>query len=123
MRPSVEFASSGVFVGSTETLQRLLHPLIAATGQPSGQFVGSDSYLHTMLVEARCDGLTLEACRIATARGPGSLSRAMLDAKSAYGSKVMSSAGIEAAVDAVNSATHAVPDAGDALIFDAYGGA
>jgi hypothetical protein len=115
--------SSGVLVGPSQTLQRLLHPLLAATKQPTGQFVGSDSYLQTMLVEAGCDGLPLEACQLASPGGSGTLQRALFEAKSAYGSKVMPSAGIEKTVDAVASGSHLVPDAGAALIFDAYGGA
>jgi FAD/FMN-containing dehydrogenase len=115
--------SSGVFAGSIGALESELDHLIAASGPPSSRFVGSDSYLHTMLVEAGCDDIALAACRLAAHGGHGTLSRAMFNAKSAYGSRVMSDAGLEATVEAVAHASESAPDAGAALIFDAYGGA
>jgi FAD/FMN-containing dehydrogenase len=115
--------SSGVFVGSVATLEGHLNTLVAGTGPASSRFVGADTYLHTMLVEAGCDDVALPACRLATPGGEGTLSRAMFNAKSAYGSLVMSSAGLEAAISVVAHASENVPDAGAALIFDSYGGA
>ena len=119
--------SSGVFVGSLNALESHLNAFVAACGPPSSRFVGSYAYLHTMLVEAGCDGLALAACRLAACRltapgGPGTLSRAMFNAKSAYGSKVMSGTGLEAAVEVIAHAAESAPDAGAGLIFDAYGG-
>jgi FAD/FMN-containing dehydrogenase len=115
--------SSGVFVGSIGALESQLAKLIAASGPPSSRFVGADTYLHTMLVEAGCDDLALDACRLAAPSGKGKLSRAMFNAKSAYGSRVMSSKGLEAVLEAVAHASASAPQAGAALIFDAYGGA
>jgi FAD/FMN-containing dehydrogenase len=114
--------SSGVFVGGVTTLESVLDKFLAASGPPSSRFVGSDTYLHTMLVEAGCDDVALAACRLTAPGGPGTLSRAMFNAKSAYGSRVMSDAGLEAAVEVVSRAFESAPDAGAALIFDAYGG-
>jgi FAD/FMN-containing dehydrogenase len=75
-----------------------------------------------MLVEAGCDDIALAACRLSAPGGAGTLTRAMFNAKSAYGSRVMSSAGLEATVEVVAHASESAPDAGAALIFDAYGG-
>jgi hypothetical protein len=97
--------SSGVFVGSVNVLESHLNAFVAACDEPSSRSAGSDAYLQTMLVEAGCDGLALAACRLTTPGGPGTLSRAMFNAKSAYGSKVMSSTGVEAPVEVVAHAT------------------
>jgi FAD/FMN-containing dehydrogenase len=115
--------STGVFVGTVTALEGHLNAFVAASGPPTSRFIGSDSYLKTMLIEAGCDGLSLAACRLAAPGGPGTLQRAMFNAKSAYGAKVMTSAGAEAAVNVVDRAAESAPDAGAALIFDAYGGA
>jgi FAD/FMN-containing dehydrogenase len=115
--------SSGVFVGSLHELEGHLDAFVAGSGPPISRFAGADAYLHTMLVEAGCDGLTLAACRLSAPGGAGKLSRAMFNAKSAYGSKVMSAKGLEAAVEVVEHSADAAPDAGAAVIFDAYGGA
>jgi FAD/FMN-containing dehydrogenase len=114
--------SSGVFIGSIEALEIELSKFLAVSGPPRSRFVGDDTYLHTMLVEAGCDDIAPAACRLTAPGGPGTLSRAMFNAKSAYGSRVMSSAGLEAVVEVVTHASEAAPDAGAALIFDAYGG-
>jgi FAD/FMN-containing dehydrogenase len=115
--------SSGVFVGSVSALESHLNAFVAACGEPRSRFAGADAYLQTMLVEAGCDGFALAACRLTTPGGPGTLSRAMFNAKSAYGSKVMSSTGVEAAVEVAAHAAESAPGAGAALVFDAYGGA
>jgi FAD/FMN-containing dehydrogenase len=114
--------SSGVFVGEVAALESQLDKFVAASGPPSSRFVGTDTYLHTMLVEAGCDDIALAACRLAAPGGHGTLARAMFNAKSAYGSRVMSNAGLEEVVAAVAHASESTPDAGAALIFDAYGG-
>jgi FAD/FMN-containing dehydrogenase len=114
--------SSGVFAGPVTQLESRLTSFVTAAGQPTSRFVGSDSYLQAMLVEAGCDGLSLAACRLGAPGGSGTLSRAMFNAKSAYGSKVMANSGLEAAVNVVADAAESAPDAGAALIFDAYGG-
>jgi FAD/FMN-containing dehydrogenase len=122
-RSGQKIRSSGVFAGSVAALEGHLNAFVKAAGQPASRFVGSDSYLRTMLIEAGCDGFALAACRLAAPGGSGELARAMFNAKSAYGSKPMANAGLEAAVRVVGEAAERAPDAGASMIFDAYGGA
>lgn len=115
---------TGVFCGSAGTLTSLLRPLrsaVAAT--PTVDFVGPESYLPTMLVEAGCEGKTVAACHLPGQNPAGTLNRAAFGAKSAYLTSLPPDRGISVAVDAVAALDEEVPDVGGGIVFDAYGGA
>ncbi len=115
---------SGVFVGTPGTLDSLLAPLISAAGsQPSGHFVGSESYLSAMFVEAGCAGKTVSQCHLPTQTADGTLPRAAYAAKSTYVLDAFGSSALAATLEAVASAQQVAPGFGVALLFDAYGGA
>ena len=114
--------SNGVFVGGPEALTGLLQPLLQA-GTPTDQFVGPDSYLHAMLVEAGCGDLTIGQCHLAGESPGATLPRSSFAATSAYLTSVLPGAGVTAAVEAVQQLHVAVPDLGGGLVFDSYGGA
>jgi FAD/FMN-containing dehydrogenase len=115
--------SNGVFVGSTDELTTLLEPLLARGGTPTSQFIGPDTYLHTMLVEAGCDELSVAQCHLSGEDAGGTLPRSSFAATSAYLSSVPSNAGVTAAVTAVEQLAAMDPLTGGGLVLDAYGGA
>jgi FAD/FMN-containing dehydrogenase len=114
--------SNGVYVGDADTLSSLLQPLLA-TGTPTDQFVGPDSYLHVMLVEAGCEDLTVGQCHLAGENAGGTLPRSAFAATSAYLESALSPAGVNAAVQAVQLLHTTVAQLGGGLVFDSYGGA
>ena len=122
--------SNGVFVGSAATLTGLLRPFLAQAGTPSSQFVGSDPYLHTMLVEAGCENLTVSQCHLTgsgaatpAGAGAGTLPRSSFAATSAYVISALSTAGVATCVQAVETLHTGVPELGGGIVFDAHGGA
>jgi FAD/FMN-containing dehydrogenase len=115
---------TGVFCGSATSLAGVLQPLRSAVGAaPAYDFAGPEAYLDAMLIEAGCEGLSVAACHLPSQNPAGTLSRSSYAAKSAYVVLAPPAAGISAFTDAVVAAYEAVPDAGGAVIFDAYGGA
>jgi len=114
--------SNGVFVGRPQSLTTALQPLLRA-GAPSSQFVGPDSYLHAMLVEAGCENLSVGQCHLSGEDTGGTLARSSFAATSAYLTSALSGAGIDAAVQAVERLQATVPSVGGGLVFDPYGGA
>lgn len=120
--------SNGVFVGSPSDLTALLRPFLAQAGTPSTQFVGSDPYLHTMLVEAGCADLSVAQCHLTdsaagAAGAAGTLPRSSFAATSAYVMSPLSDAGVAACIQTVDALHDADPDLGGGIVFDAYGGA
>jgi hypothetical protein len=113
--------SNGVFVGNPDELTAVLQPLLAAA-PPTSQFVGSDSYLHTMLVEAGCEDLSVGQCHLAGATAAGTLPRSSFAATSAYLISALSDEGVAAALQSIEQLHDAVPQLGGGLVFDAYGG-
>ena len=115
---------TGVLCGSARTLTTLLRPLRAAVATaPVVDFVGPESYLPAMLVEAGCEGTSVAACHLPSENPAGILSRASFGAKSAYVTSMPPDRGIAAAVDAVTILDQEVPEVGGGIVFDAYGGA
>jgi FAD/FMN-containing dehydrogenase len=114
--------SNGVFVGDAEALTTALQPLLRA-GTPTSRFVGSDSYLHTMLVEAGCEDLSVGQCHLAGSPGGGTLPRSSFAATSAYLTSALSDAGVDSALQAIELLHDTVPQLGGGVVFDAYGGA
>jgi hypothetical protein len=115
---------AGVFCGSTSELASVLAPLKTMIGTaPTSSFIGSNSYLSAMEIEAGCSGLSIAACHLTTQNPVGRLSREAYSAKSSYVEAAFSDAAAVAYVDAVeNLHTHA-PTIGGGLAFDSYGGA
>jgi len=116
--------TSGVLCGSASALASLLRPLQRAVGTaPTTDFVGQESYLPAMLIEAGCAGKTVAACHLPSQNPSGTLSRAAFAAKSAYVVSMPPGAAVSAAVDAVSTLDRDVPAVGGGIVFDAYGGA
>ena len=114
---------TGVLCGSARTLATLLRPLRAAVATaPVVDFVGPESYLPAMLVEAGCEGMSVAACHLPSENRSGTLSRASFGAKSGYVTSMLPDRGIAAAVNAVSNLDHDVPEVGGGIVFDAYGG-
>ena len=114
---------NGVFVGDVGTLGPLVQSLQSSVGSaPDYSFVGPEPYLHAMLVEAGCESSTVAQCHLPSQNPAGTLSREASVAKSAYVSATPSSAGVDAAVHAVETLAQTLPSAGGGLVFDAYGG-
>jgi FAD/FMN-containing dehydrogenase len=115
---------TGVYVGEPGALADLLTPLrssIAAT--PTTDFLGADTYLHTMLVEAGCAEITLAQCQLSTPGGPGTLARSAFAAKSAYFAAAPPAPALAAMTAALERFQSELPSLGGGLAFDAYGGA
>jgi FAD/FMN-containing dehydrogenase len=115
---------TGVYVGDVSALSTLVSQLRGAVGaNPTTDFIGADSYLHAMLVEAGCAEITLAQCQLSAPGTGGTLSRAAFAAKSAYLAAAPPAKGLEAIVAAVASFQSELPGLGGGLAFDAYGGA
>jgi hypothetical protein len=115
---------TGVFAGSATMLSGLLGPLITAVGtSPTYRFVGPESYLRAMLIEAGCADSSVAACHLPSQNPAGTLSRAGFAAKSNYINTAIPSDGLQAVVDAVSQLNQTQPGSGGGMVFDAYGGA
>jgi FAD/FMN-containing dehydrogenase len=117
--------STGVFIGGKSALTAHVNRLVSTAGaSPSSTFVGGpDPYLHLMLVEAGCDGKSVAECHLPSQNPAGTLERSAYAAKSAYVGKPLPSAGLTAAVEAIEHLHAELPGLGGGLAFDAYGGA
>jgi FAD/FMN-containing dehydrogenase len=106
---------TGVYAGSTTAAQSALAPLLQAVGRPpSDQFVGPETYLNAMLIEAGCEGTPVAQCT--SARYP-------FVAKSSYIDAPLPASGTAAVLAASEALAAAVPGAGGGIVFDGYGGA
>ena len=116
--------ATGVYAGEVGALGDLLVQLRSAVGAaPSTDFVGADTYLHTMLVEAGCAELTLAQCHLSAPGSAGTLARSAFAAKSAYFAQAPPPAALAAITGAVESFQTELPGLGGGLAFDGYGGA
>jgi hypothetical protein len=113
---------NGVYIGAPDELSTLLQPLLRA-GTPTDQFVGPDSYLHAMMVEAGCEDLTVGQCHLSGESTGGTLPRSSFAATSAYLMSALSDAGLTTAVQSVQQLSATIPQLGGGLVFDSYGGA
>ncbi|MHB1711155.1 MAG: FAD-binding oxidoreductase [Acidimicrobiales bacterium] len=115
---------TGVLVGNAGTLASLLHPFERAVGaHPTYRFVGPESYMPAMLVEAGCQGLTVPQCHLPEQDPSGMLPQATFVAKSAYVSRKMPAAGLQAAAQLASDLQASQPGVNGGLVFDSYGGA
>jgi hypothetical protein len=113
---------AGVACASVGTTAALLAPLLRAAPSPTYSFLGGESYVATMMIEAGCSSLTVAACHLDTVPG-GTLSRQAFTASSNYVATPMSDAKLTASVDAVATFANDLPELGGGLVFDALGGA
>jgi hypothetical protein len=115
---------TGVYAGPTAACSSALAPLLTAVGSaPSSQFVGPESYLNAMLIEAGCEGQAVAACHLAEPGSSGTLSRAAFRAKSTFINSALPASGTAAVVHAVETLASDVPQVGGGIVFDGYGGA
>jgi hypothetical protein len=120
--PSVRVA--GVFAGDSSTLDTVLAPRLTAVGStPTYRFVGPESYLDAMFIEAGCEGQSVGECHLASQTPGGTLSRSAYAAKSTFVVDPLPSGGLQAATNAVESSQQIAPGIGAAFLFDSYGGA
>ncbi len=116
----------GTYLGSISAASAQLNKLYAAVGSdPSSPFTQTTSWLHAMLVEAGCAGLTVNQCHLPTQTPGGQLSRASEYAKSDFFTKPLSSHGIGTLLSGVESFQRVAgaPGASGGIAFDALGGA
>jgi FAD/FMN-containing dehydrogenase len=115
---------AGVYCGSPAEFDSVLAPLTKMIGStPSYSFVGADSYVRAMEIEAGCSGLSIAACHLTTQNPSGRLSREAYSAKSSYVDAPMDDASVAAFIGAVENLHANAPTVGGGLAFDAYGGA
>jgi hypothetical protein len=115
---------TGVYVGSQSILQSEVDGLISAAGsQPFDHFVGSAGYLQTMLIEAGCDGDTVPQCHLPSQNPAGILTREPFAAKSDFITTRLPTAGIAAALAAVEARETSPVLSGGGIALDASGGA
>lgn len=114
---------AGVFVGTSSALNSLLQPFVqAVSSAPTYRFVGPESYLTAMLIEAGCEGLTIPQCHLPEQNPMGTLARSTFVAKSAYLAAAIPGAGLQAASQLVTDLQETQPGVNGGLVFDAYGG-
>ncbi|HEY1825029.1 MAG TPA: FAD-binding oxidoreductase [Acidimicrobiales bacterium] len=110
----------GVFCGTPAELSTYLSRLQSDIGTtPTYSFIGSDSYLRAMEIEAGCSSLSVAACHLAP---QGELGREAYSAKSSYVNEPYSSSRCTTMVEAIEHLAALAPTLGGALAFDSYGG-
>jgi len=115
---------TGVYVGGEAALGSLVDGLVSAVGQtPFVHFVGSAPYLHTMLIEAGCDGDTVAECHLPTEVPAGILSRAPFAARSDFVTEPLPQAGIGRLLSLVEARETSPVLSGGGVALDASGGA
>jgi hypothetical protein len=115
---------AGVYCGTPSELASVLAPLKSMIGSaPTSSFIGSNSYLSAMEIEAGCSGLSIAACHLTTQNPAGRLGREAYSAKSSYVNAPMSDATVAAFIGAVENLHAHAPNVGGGLAFDSYGGA
>jgi hypothetical protein len=113
----------GTYVGSVSEAAGQLHKLYGLIGSgPSSSFLGENSFLQAMLVEAGCSGLTVPQCH--TGMG-GHLGRVPFFAKSDIFTRQLNSAGLTALLNGIErfQGVAAAAGASGSIAFDALGGA
>jgi len=75
-----------------------------------------------MLIEAGCEGLTVEQCRLAAPGSAGTLSRSSFVAKSSFVVEPLGASAVSALLTAVEDLDTSMPGTGGGVVFDSYGG-
>jgi hypothetical protein len=103
---------TGVWVGTPGECSVVLAPLLRAVrSAPTYSFVGPESYMRAMLIEAGCEGDTIAECHLPSENPSGVLTRSPFATRSNFLTTALSGAGVSAAVAAVE-ARQAVPAPG-----------
>jgi FAD/FMN-containing dehydrogenase len=120
----IEVRVTGVWCGSTATLSSVLQPLRSAVGSATtDDFVGPESYLRAMLIEAGCEDSTVAQCHLPSQNPAGTLARSAFATKSTFIDAPLSGAGVAAVVESLESLRAAVPEIGGGFVLDSFGGA
>jgi FAD/FMN-containing dehydrogenase len=120
--PTVVVAA--VYVGSTAGLAEQVGRLTQAVPTPpTTNFVASESYLDTMLLEAGCSSLSESACHVAAETPGGTLPRDAFVAGSDFFTRQIGSAGIARLIRAVETRAADPRLGAGGASFDALGGA
>ena len=122
--PSIEVG--GTYLGGVSDAYAQLERLYAAVGSaPSSPFLESTTWLHAMLVEAGCAGLTVNECHLPTQVPGGQLSRSSEYAKSDFFTRPLTSQGIGTLLSGMESLQQVSGASGGSggIAFDALGGA
>jgi FAD/FMN-containing dehydrogenase len=115
---------TGVYSGAQGELQDLVDALVSDVGaSPFTNFVGSASYLDTMLIEAGCEGDTVPECHLPSENPAGLLARAPFIAKSDIIDARLSPAAIATLLEAVEQRQASPVLSGGGFVLDAAGGA
>ena len=115
---------TGVYVGSQAALQTLVDELVSEVGaSPFTTFVGSATYLDTMLIEGGCADDSVNECHLPSQNPVGLLDRAPFVAKSNIVDSKLSAAGIATLLDAVEQRQASPVLSGGGFVLDAAGGA
>ncbi len=115
---------TGVSAGSLPALQQAVSNLISSVGSsPFNQFVGTDTYENTMLIEAGCDGDTVAECHLPSQNPAGILTRSPFAAKSDWLSSPLPTSGVTALLDAIDLRETSSVLAGGGIVLDSAGGA
>ena len=115
---------TGVYVGPQSELQSLVDHLVGEVPTaPFTNFVGSNGYLDTMLIEGGCEGDTVAECHLPSQNPAGTLTRAPFAATSDIAERAISSAGIAALVNAIGERQSSPVLSGGGIALDASGGA
>jgi FAD/FMN-containing dehydrogenase len=124
-RPDVPTISvPAVMVGSTAALAAEIDALVAAVPTaPTTRFVATESWQNTMLLEAGCADLSLEACHVGAETPGGALPRSAFIAGSDYFRHEIPAAGVAAIVAAVAERQADPRLSNGGVSFDCLGGA
>jgi hypothetical protein len=119
--PDPSIKVTGVFVGTAAQLSPLLSQLISMVGSPTSQFMENTTFAHTMLVEAGCADLSVEACHLPSQTAGGMLDRTPSLAKSDFLTAPLSDAGVNVVLGALEARQSEGVSGG--VGYDACGGA
>lgn len=113
-----------VMVGDESALRGHIDKLVGmVSATPTTNYVGTESWLNTMLLEAGCADLSLEACHVGAETPGGTLSRSAFIAGSDYFHHPIPAAGINAVVGAVEQRQLNPKLSNGGVSFDCLGGA
>jgi hypothetical protein len=115
---------TGISVGSEQALQQAVSALVSSVGaSPFNQFVGTDTYENTMLIEAGCEGDTVAECHLPGQTPAGILTRSPFAAKSDWIGSPLPTAGVTALLDAIDNRETSSVLTGGGIVLDSAGGA
>ena len=115
---------NGVYVGGIAPLETLLEQLTSQIqAAPLSRYVASDSLLEAMLIEAGCEGQSVDVCHLPSQNPQGQVPRVTAFARSDYYTQVLPREGIGLLVSAIEARQTSSLLRGGGIGSDAYGGA